>query len=325
MKPKVFLTKELPVKVMERLKEQTNLSMNAGDRVLSRDELLRAVKGKDALLCILNDTIDSGIMDANPNLKIIANYAVGYNNIDIAAATERKIPVSNTPGVLTDTTADMGFALIMAVGRRIAEADKFIRTGKWPGWGPTQFLGQDISGSTLGIIGLGRIGKALARRASGFDMDLLYWNRTRLQEKEERELGVRFAPFEEVLAASDFVSLHVAYNEGTHHLIGKKEFEIMQSTAYIINTARGPVIDEKALVAALQSHEIAGAGLDVFEQEPQIEAELFDMNNVVLLPHLASATIATRTRMGMIAIDNILAALNGQTIPHLVNKDIYNR
>ena len=319
MKPKVFLTRELPPKAMQRLLETTELEYNKEDRVLRKEEIIKGIQGKDILLCLLTDAIDGEIMDANPNLKVIANYAVGFNNIDVEAATQRRIPVTNTPGVLTETSADMAFALIMATARRIPEADKYLRTGNWKGWGPLQFLGADIYGATLGIIGMGRIGKAVARRATGFDMRVVYWNRTRLSVQEEKEKGIEYLSFEEVLKQSDFVSLNVAYNSETHHLIGKKEFELMSPNAYIINTARGPVIDEKALVIALQEGQIRGAGLDVFENEPEVEPELLEMENVVLLPHLASATIDTRTKMAMKAIDNLLAVWEGEIPPNLVN------
>ncbi|MEQ9288643.1 MAG: D-glycerate dehydrogenase [Cyclobacteriaceae bacterium] len=322
MKPKIFLTRELPPKAMERLRQHTDLEMNTEDRVLTKEEIIKGVKGKDALLCLLTDAIDGDIMDANPGLKIIANYAVGYNNIDIEAATKRHIPVSNTPGVLTETSADLAFSLMMALARRLPEADSFVRTGEWKGWGPLQYLGADIYGATLGIIGLGRIGKAVARRARGFDMNLIYWNRTRLEESEEKALGLQYCPFDQVLAQADFVSLNVAYNESTHHLIGERQLALMKNEAYLINTARGPVVDEDALVDALKKGEIKGAGLDVYEHEPAVHPELLKMKNTVLLPHIASASIATRTKMGMIAIDNLLAACNGEKIPNLVNKEL---
>jgi len=321
MKPKVFLTRELPPKVMERLQQETELEMNTEDRVLTKQEIINGVKGKDALLCLLTDTIDGAIMDANPALKVIANYAVGFNNIDIAAATQRRIPVSNTPGVLTETSADLAFTLMTTLTRRIVEADKFVRTGKWKGWGPLQYLGTDIYGATLGIIGLGRIGKAIAKRAKGFDMNIVYWNRTKLTESEEKELGLSYSPFDDLLKKSDFVSLNVAYNKNTFHLMSTREFGLMKESAYVINTARGPVMDENALVNALKENQIMGAGLDVYEEEPEINPELLAMDNTVLLPHIASATIATRTKMGMIALDNLLAACNGDQIPNLVNKE----
>ncbi|MFY0654322.1 MAG: D-glycerate dehydrogenase [Cyclobacteriaceae bacterium] len=322
MKPKVFLTRELPPKAMERLFENTDLEYNKEDRVLTKEEIIEGVKGKDALLCLLTDSIDGEVMDAEANLKIIANYAVGFNNIDVGAATERKIPVTNTPGVLTDTSADLAFTLLVSTARRVVEGDNFLRTGKWNGWGPLQYLGSDIYGATLGIIGLGRIGKAVAKRGKGFDMNIIYWNRTRLSPEEESELGLTYAEFDDALKQSDYVSVNVAYNEQTFHLLSSREFELMKKTAIVINTARGPVIDEKALVKALQDGQIAGAGLDVYEEEPKVEPELLEMENCVLLPHLASATIATRTKMGMIAIDNLLAKFNGEEMPNLVNKEV---
>jgi glyoxylate reductase len=322
MKPKVFLTRELPPKCMERLHVHTDLTYNQKDRVLSKAEIIEGVRGQDGLLCLLTDQIDGEIMDANPDLKIIANYAVGFNNIDVSSATERRLPVTNTPGVLTDTSADMAFTLLVSTARRIVEGDNFLRSGQWNGWGPLQFLGADIYGATLGIIGLGRIGKAVAKRGTGFDMKIIYWNRTRLSEKEEEALGLTYASFEDVLRQSDFVSINVAYNQDTFHLISEKELDLMKETAILINTARGPVVDEKALVHALQNKKIAGAGLDVYEEEPKVQPELMDMQNCVLLPHLASATIATRTRMGMIAIDNLLAKFNDLPLPNLVNEEI---
>lgn len=323
-KPKVFLTRELPPKAMQRLREETELEMNKEDRVLTKEELMAGIKGKDALLCLLTDQIDNEVLSANPDLQVVANYAVGFNNIDVEAATKMGIPVSNTPGVLTETSADLAFALIMSVGRRIPEADKYIRTGQWNGWGPLQFLGTDIHGATLGIIGLGRIGKALVKRARGFGMEIKYWNRTRLTKGEENQLGVEYHSFDEVLKVADFMSIHVAYNQETHHIISSRELDMMKPTAVLINTSRGPIVDEKALVNALQAGQIGGAGLDVFENEPQIEPELLEMDQVVILPHLGSATIATRTRMAMIAIDNLLAVFNGKEAPNLINDQIYS-
>ena len=322
MKPKVFLTRQLPPLVMERLHMHTDLEVNPEDRVLSKQEIQMGIQGKDGLLCLLTDTIDGELLDANPNLKIVANYAVGFNNIDVEAATKRGIPVTNTPGVLTETSADMAFALMLAVGRRVVEADRFARTGTWKGWGPLQFLGTDVSGSTLGIIGMGRIGKAVARRASGFNMRVLYWNRTRMTREEEHALGVSYGAFEEVLKHGDFVSLNIAYHSDTHHLIDAAALRAMKQTSFLINTARGAVVDEQALMKALQRKQIAGAGLDVFEHEPRISPELREMDQVVLLPHLASATIETRTKMGMIAVDNLLARFAGIPLPNLVNKEV---
>ncbi len=323
-RPKIFLTRELPPKTMELLHREAELTMNPDDRVLSRDEIVAGVRGVDGLLCLLTDSIDAEIMDANPSLKVIANFAVGFNNIDVDAASARKIPVTNTPGVLTETTADMAWALLMDAARRVAEGDRFVRTRKWQGWGPLQLLGADVTGATLGLVGLGRIGKAMLSRAKGFDMNVLYWNRTRRSIDREQQLGVRYAALDDLLADSDFVSIHVALNDETRHLIDTPQFSLMKRTACIINTSRGPVINEKALVRALQDGKIASAGLDVYENEPQLEPELYDMPNVVIAPHLGSATIGTRTKMGNMAAENCLAACAGQRPPNLVNPEIYD-
>ncbi len=323
-RPKIFLTRELPPKTMELLHREAELTMNPDDRVLSKDEIVAGVRGVDGLLCLLTDSIDAEIMDANPSLKVIANFAVGFNNIDVDAASARKIPVTNTPGVLTETTADMAWALLMDAARRVAEGDRFVRTRKWQGWGPLQLLGADVTGATLGLVGLGRIGKAMLSRAKGFDMNVLYWNRTRRSIDREQQLGVRYAALDDLLADSDFVSIHVALNDETRHLIDTPQFSLMKRTACIINTSRGPVINEKALVRALQDGKIASAGLDVYENEPQLEPELYDMPNVVIAPHLGSATIGTRTKMGNMAAENCLAACAGQRPPNLVNPEIYD-
>ncbi|WP_130858959.1 2-hydroxyacid dehydrogenase [Gracilibacillus phocaeensis] len=322
MKPKVFLTRELPPKAMEYLQAHTELEKNHEDRVLTKQEIMAGVKGKDALLCLLTDQIDAEIMDVNPDLKVISNYAVGFNNIDIKVATQRKIVVTNTPGVLTETTADMAFGLLITLSRRIAEGDQFVRTKRWEGWAPLQMLGMDVYGATLGLVGLGSIGKAMIKRAQGFHMKVIYWNRTRLSAKAEQELHITYAPLEDVLAEADFISLHVAYNKETHHLIDKQELALMKASAYLINTARGPIINEKALVQALKNNQIAGAGMDVFEQEPQLEPELYELKNTVLAPHLGSATIDTRTKMGMMAAENLLAVFEDRLPANLVNKEV---
>jgi glyoxylate reductase len=323
-KPKIFLTRELPPETMVILREQSVLAMNTEDRYLKKSEIIDGVQGVDGLLCLLTDTIDDEILAANPNLKVVANFAVGFNNIDVAAATNRKIPVSNTPGVLTETTADMAFALLMASARRVAEGDRFVRTQAWQGWGPLQFLGADVTGATLGLIGLGRIGRAMIARAKGFDMNVIYWNRSRLSEEEEASLGITYCEMDDLLRQSDFVSIHVALCDQTRHLISSPQFSQMKPTARIINTARGPVIDEKALVQALQDGTIAGAGLDVYEREPVLEPELYDLPNVVVVPHLGSGTIGTRTKMGNMAVENCLAGCRGQRPPNLVNPEIFD-
>ena len=322
-KPKIFLTRRLPPETMEILRTQSQLTMNDEDRYLTKQEIIDGIQGVDGLLCLLTDTIDDDILAANRDLKVVANFAVGFNNIDVEAATRRGIPVTNTPGVLTDTTADMAFALLLDAARRVAEGDRFVRTKAWDGWGPLQFLGADVSGATLGLIGLGRIGRAMVPRAKGFGMKVLYWNRTRLSETEEQNLGVTYCDMDELLGQSDFVSLHVALNEETRHLISTRELSLMKSTSCIVNTARGPVIDERALVLALQERTIGSAGLDVYEQEPILESGLYELNNVVIAPHLGSGTIGTRTKMGNMAALNCLAACRGDRPPNLVNGVIY--
>lgn len=306
---------------MARLEAETNLTWHQEDRVATKEEIIADAKSCDGLLCNITDKIDAEILSACSNLKVVANFGVGFNNIDVGTATELKIPVTNTPGVLTDATADMAFALLMAVGRRMGEGERLVRARQWTGWHPMQLLGTDVAGSTLGLIGFGRIGKAMAKRARAFDMKLLYWNRTRLSLEEEADTGAYYTSMDEVLRESDYVSLHVAYNTETHHLIGAEQLALMKPAAFIINTARGSVIDELALVDALKSRRIAGAGLDVFEREPQLSPGLFECENAVLVPHLGSATIGTRTKMGMIAVDNLIAACHGKQPPNCVNPE----
>lgn len=322
-KPRIFLTRELPPATMARLHDQASLTMNREDRVLTKQEIVQSVRGVDGLLCLLTDTIDEEILAAGTRLKVVANFAVGFNNIDVAAASRRRIPVTNTPGVLTDATADMTWALLMDAARRLAEGDRFVRQRAWQGWGPLQLLGADITGSTLGIIGLGRIGQAVVRRAKGFEMPVIYWNRTRLDSQLEQQLGVEYRSLDDLLRESDFVSVHVALNDQTRHLIGAAQLSLMKPTACLVNTSRGPVLDEQALVDALKHGVIASAGLDVYEHEPHIADGLFDLPNVVLAPHLGSATIGTRTKMGNMAAENCLAACRGERPFNLVNPEIY--
>lgn len=321
-RPKVFVTRKIPEPGLDMLKAACEVYVNPEDRVLTKQEIMDGVKDKDALLCLLTDTIDGEVMDAGPSLKVIANYAVGYNNIDIAAATARRIPVSNTPGVLTETTADLTWALLMAVARRIVEGDKFVRAGKFKGWGPLMLLGTDVYGKTLGIIGLGRIGEAVARRARGFGMRVIYTNSKPRKKPDDQTLGVEYRPLDRLLQEADFISIHAPLTEDTYHLVGEKELKMMKKSAYLINTSRGPVVDEKALVRALQEGEIAGAGLDVFENEPEIAPGLAELDNVVIIPHLGSASLETRTKMATMAAANILAGLRGEVLPNLVNREI---
>ncbi|MBT3270603.1 D-glycerate dehydrogenase [Candidatus Poribacteria bacterium] len=324
MKPKIYVTRRLPQPALDRIQEVFEMAINPDDRVLTKAEIVANVRGQDALLCLLTDTIDAEIMDAEKNLRVLSNYAVGYNNVDVEAATARKLPVTNTPGVLTETSADLAFTLILSVARRVAEADKFTRDGKFHGWGPMMLLGHDVYGKTLGIVGLGRIGLATARRARGFGMNLLYASRTPKPEAEA-ELGASRVELDDLLTASDFVSVHVPLSDETTHVIGAREIGLMKPTAFLINTARGPIVDEAALVVALRAGDIAGAGLDVYESEPALEPGLVELENTVLLPHVASATIETRTKMAMLAAENAIAVIEGRTPAHLVNPEALDR
>lgn len=322
-KPKVFVTRKLPAG-LDLLEEETELKVSPEDRVLERKELIDHIKGQDALLCSLADRIDAEVMDAGEHLKVISNYAVGFDNIEVAEATKRGIAVTNTPGVLTETTAELVWALLMAVARRIAEADRFLRSGKWQGWAPMLFLGRDIWGKVLGIVGLGRIGTAVAKRAKGFNMEILYYS-PRRKQKLERELGVEYVPLEELLRRSDFVTLHMPLLPDTYHLIGERELELMKTTAFLINASRGPVVDENALIKALQEGKIAGAALDVYEKEPEVPSALKELSNAVLVPHIGSASVETRTKMAMVAIENLLAVLKGKVPQNLVNPEVIKR
>jgi len=321
---KIFVTRAIPERGLALLKEIHDVEINPHDRVLTKDEILKGIQGKDGLLCLLTDTIDEESITSEPRLKMIANYAVGYNNIDIRAATERGIPVSNTPGVLTDATAEMAWALLFAASRRIVEGDRFTRAGKFHGWGPLLMLGQDISGKTLGVVGAGRIGTAFALKSKGFDMKVLYADNQR-NEILERELNAQKVTLPKVLKEADFLSLHVPLLNITHHFIGERELKMMKETAVLINTSRGPVIDEAALAKALREHWIFSAGLDVYEHEPEIHEELLSLDNVVLQPHAASATGSSRTKMAVMAAENMLAGLRGQRPPHCVNPEVFNR
>ena len=317
-KPNIYISAPLPQSILNILETNFNCEVNHNqgnvNALIERYEI-----EFDGIISLLSDRIDEAFFKKFPSIKIVANYAVGFNNIDLKAASQNQVLVTNTPGVLTDTSADTAFALLMAVARRIIEADQHVRTGNWTGWKPTEYLGKDIWGSKLGIIGLGRIGKALAKRAAGFNMQLYYWNRTRLSMQKERELGLSYLPVDTLLQEVDFISLHLAYNADTHQIIDKRRLKLMKPTAFIINTARGAIIDEKALIEALQHGKIAGAGLDVFENEPTIPLELRQLKNVVLLPHLGSASLATREKMGQIVIENLSDFFAGKMPNNVVN------
>lgn len=297
------------------------VEINPHDRPLTRAELLAGVAGRDGVLCLLTDRIDAEVLDAARGCKVFANMAVGYNNIDVAEATRRGVMVTNTPGILTDATADLAWALILGVARRVAEGDAAMRAGRFPGWGPLYMLGGDVTGATLGLVGPGRIAVEVARRAAGFRMRLLYHGRRPSPEMEA--LGACPRGLEELLAESDFVSLHVPLSAGTHHLIDEAALARMKPTAYLINTSRGPVVDEAALVRALRAGRIAGAGLDVYEDEPRMAEGLAECPNTVLLPHLGSATVGTRAAMSRMAAENLAAALAGRRPPNLVNAELW--
>jgi len=323
-KPKIFVTRQLPGPAMAILDAECEMTVNPHDRPASRNELEKAVEEIDGLLCLPPDTIDEALLAKSPRLKVIANYAVGYDNIDVESCSKRKIAVTNTPGVLTEATADLAWALLLAAARRLVEADRYVREGRFKSWGPMLLLGHEVNDKTLGVVGLGRIGRAVARRAGGFNMRILYHGRHRIGVEEEYDLGVEYRPLEQLLKEADYVSLHVPLTEETRHMIGAEELKLMKSSAILVNTSRGPVIDEKALVRALMRNEIGGAALDVYENEPAPVPGLTELPNVVLAPHIASATSETRIKMAVMATENLLAGLKGEKIPNLVNHELKN-
>ncbi len=319
---KIFVTRKIPEKGLDFLRKHHQIKVNPHDRVLSKEEIIEGLKGKQGLLCLLTDKIDKEVIESESKLKMIANYAVGYNNIDLKTATKNNIPVSNTPGVLTDTTAEMAWALLFSAARRIVEGDRFTRKEKFKGWAPMLMLGQDIHKKTLGVIGIGRIGTAFAMKSKGFDMKVLYHDKKR-NEKLEKELNAEKVELEKLLKDSDFVSIHVPLLESTKHMISEKELKMMKETAVLINTSRGPVVDEKALAKALKEKQIFSAGLDVYENEPEVNKELLKLDNVVLQPHSASASIDTRTKMAVMAAENMIQGLNGKRPNNCVNPEIF--
>ncbi len=321
MKPKVFVTREIPEAGLRILQASAEVHVNREDRTFSRSEIIAGVRGCHGLLCLLTDRIDEEVM-ADSQLKVISNYAVGYDNIDVEAATERGIMVTNTPVEgLRETPADFTFALILGLARRVCEGDRLVREGGFQGWAPLLLLGKDVHGKTLGIVGGGRIGSAVARRARGFEMRILYHDVVRNHEMEST-LGCSYVPLDVLLAESDFITLHVPLTEETRHLIGAKEIARMKKTAFLINTSRGPVVDEAGLARALRKEAISGAALDVYEDEPNVHKDLLTIRNVLLLPHMASATLETRTEMAVTAAQNILDALEGRTPRFLVNPEV---
>ena len=321
---KIFITRKIPDLGLQLLQKQYDIEINPENRVLTKYEIINGVKGKDGLLCLLTDLIDEEVICSEPNLKMIASYAVGYDNIDVKAATKQGIPVSNTPDVLTDATAEMAWSLLFSVARRIVEGDTYTRKGRFKGWDPLLMHGQDISTKTLGIIGTGRIGTAFALKSKGFNMNVIYVQRHH-NETLENELHAKKADLKTILKTSDFISLHVPLTKETTHLIGEKELKMMKKTTVLINTSRGPVIDEQALVKALKNKWIFGAGLDVYEYEPNISEELKKLDNVILQPHSASATIEARTKMAILAAENMIAGLNNEIPPNCVNKEVFQK
>jgi glyoxylate reductase len=319
-RPRIYVTRALPGDAIERLREHADVDVWREDGPPPREEILRDVADADGLLCLLTDNIDAGVIEAGPQLRIVSTMAVGYDHIDVAACSSRGVLVTNTPGVLTETTADFAFALLLAAARRLPEADRAVREGRWTTWHPSFMLGQDVGGATLGIVGLGAIGAAVARRARGFDMRVLYHSRA--QRPDDVDLGVTFAPFEKLLAESDFISVHVPLTSETRHMFNNEAFNRMKPNAILVNTARGAVVDETALLRALESNRIAGAAIDVAEVEPMPKHDmLLRMPNLLVTPHIASASVATRQRMAGMAVDNILEALEDKTPEHCVNVD----
>ena len=319
MKPKVYVTRHLPEVAASELLRSCDMEIWDFESPPPYETIKEKVSDKAGLLCLLTDRIDAELMDAGPNLKVISQCAVGYDNIDVPAATQRGVMVGNTPGVLTEATADFAFTLLMAAARRVPEAYDYVRAGKWETWGLTILLGQEVFGATLGIIGLGRIGQAVAKRAHGFDMRLLYYDHVR-QPEMEAALGVEYCSFEDLLRESDFVSLHVNLSAETQGLIDARAFSLMKPTAILINTARGPIVESEALYEALKSGQIASAALDVTDPEPlPADHKLLQLPNLIVVPHIASATVTSRTQMAMMAVKNLVAGVQGKPLPFQVN------
>jgi glyoxylate reductase len=320
--PKVFVTRRIPDAGLEMVRNFAQTEVWEGELPPPREVILEKVRDLDGLLALLTDRIDAAAMNAAPNLKVVSNYAVGFDNIDVPAATAHGIKVCNTPGVLTETTADFAWTLLMAAARRIVEGDAYARSGAWQTWGPTLLLGQDIHHATIGIVGMGRIGMEMAKRARGFDMRILYYEPARNMELE-RSLGIEYAALDDLLAQADFISLHCPLNNETRHLISTAQFARMKPTAILINTSRGPVVDQKALYTALSEKRIAHAALDVTDPEPPAADDpILKLDNLTIAPHIASASVATRTRMATMAAENLIAALSGQRPANLVNPEV---
>jgi glyoxylate reductase len=325
MPSKVFVSRPIPARGLNLVKETFDAEVWEGELPPPRDVLLDKVKDIEGLLCLLTERVDAELLDHAPSLKVVSNMAVGFDNIDIDECTKRGIPVGNTPGVLTDTTADMAWALLMAAARRVVEGMDYVRAGKWKTWGPMLLLGQDVYGATLGIIGMGRIGAAVAKRATGFDMRILYYDIER-REDLEAELGVEYADLDTLLCESDFVSIHTILSSETHHLIGERALQLMKETAVLVNAARGPIVDSEALYTALKEGQIAYAALDVTEPEPiNMDNPLLELDNIIIVPHIASASHATRGKMSEMASNNLIAGVRGERLPTCVNPEVYEK
>jgi glyoxylate reductase len=322
-KPKVFVTRIIREKGLELVKKICRADIWPEELPPSRAALLERIQGVDGLLCLLTDRIDGEVMDtAGPGLKVISNHAVGFDNIDVATATERGIPVGNTPGILTDATADMAFALMMAAGRRVVEAEKFLRAGKWKTWGPSMLLGVDFAGATLGIVGFGRIGQAVAKRATGFGMRILYYDRS--ASDSFSSLPAVSTDLDTLLAESDFVSLHVPLTPETRHMVNAEFLSKMKSDAVLVNTARGGVLDQSALYETLKAKRIFAAALDVTDPEPlPLDSPLLELDNCIIVPHIASASVQSRDMMSYLSAKNLIAGLRGEKLPHCVNPKVY--
>lgn len=322
-KPKVYITRQIAQKALDMIAQVTEMKVWSEELPPPREVLLAEAQNVDGMLTLLTDKIDAALMEAAPRLKVISNLAVGYDNIDVPEATRHGIVVGNTPEVLNETTADFAFTLLMAAARRVAEANAFTRKGRWKTWEPMVMLGQDIHHATLGIVGLGRIGMEIAKRAKGFNMKVLYYDAIRRSEEEERQLGIEHVPeLSTLLSQSDFISLHTPLTPQTHHFIGAAQFAVMKPTAILVNTSRGPVVDQKALYEALKSRQIFAAAIDVTEVEPiPLDDPLLTLDNIIICPHIASASVITRTNMATMAAENLIAGLSGQIPPNCVNPE----
>jgi len=326
MAPRVFLTQPISENALARLREVAEVQLNPDStHIITKPELMAALRHNDYLLCLLHDRVDAEVINASPNLRLIASMAITPAGVDVAAATARRIPVTAIPPFVTEATADLHWAVLLAVARRVVEGDRALRSGIFPGSQSMHFVGGEVNGKTLGIIGLGSVGEAVARRARGFRMRILYTKRRRLDEARETALGVEYRSLDDLLKESDFVSVNAVLSPETVHLIGQRELALMRPSAYLVNTARGPIVDEKALVRALEEKRIAGAALDVYEREPLVEPGLINLANVVLTPHLGSAALDTRERVAGILVDNAIAVIEGHRPPNLYNSEIYEK